>query len=89
MLVSLKACKFEHNELAIHFESFNDECTIVKEAQDANLLSQESKRKKAFVARNLALISVTMQSSNQPTQLQRLASIMKYCKKQAKVLHVR
>ena len=43
MLVSLKGCKFEHNKLSIHFESFNDECTIVKEAQDANLLSQESK----------------------------------------------
>ena len=35
--------KFEHTELSIHFESFNDECAIVKEAQDANLLSQESK----------------------------------------------
>ena len=29
MLVSLKACKFEHTELSIHFESFNDECAIV------------------------------------------------------------
>ena len=26
-----------------HLELFNDECTIMKEAQDANLLSQESK----------------------------------------------
>ena len=43
MLVSLKGCKFEHAELSIHFESFNDECAIVKEAQDANILSQESK----------------------------------------------
>ena len=43
MLVSLKGCKFEHTELSIHFESFNDECAIVKEAEDANLLSQESK----------------------------------------------
>ena len=43
MSVSLKGCKFEHTELSIHFESFNDECAIVKEAQDANLLSQESK----------------------------------------------
>ena len=43
MWVSLKGCKFEHTELSIHFESFNDECAIVKEAQDANLLSQESK----------------------------------------------
>ena len=43
MWVSLKGCNFEHTELSIHFESFNDECAIVKEAQDANLLSQESK----------------------------------------------
>ena len=43
MLVSLKGCKFEHTDMSIHFESFNDECAIVKEAQDANLLSQESK----------------------------------------------
>ena len=43
MSVSLNGCKFEHTELSIHFESFNDECAIVKEAQDANLLSQESK----------------------------------------------
>ena len=33
--VSLKGCKFEHTELSIHYESFNDECTIVTEAQDA------------------------------------------------------
>ena len=32
MSVSLKGCKFEHTELSIHFESFNDECAIVKEA---------------------------------------------------------
>ena len=45
MKVSLKGCKFEHTELSIHFESFNDECAIaiVKETKDANLLSQESK----------------------------------------------
>ena len=41
MSVSLKGCKFEHTEMSIHFESFNDECAIVKEAQGANLLSQE------------------------------------------------
>ena len=39
----LKGCNFEHTELSIHFQSFNDECAIVKEATDANLLSQESK----------------------------------------------
>ena len=43
MSVSLKGCKCEHTELSIHFESFNDECAIVKEAQGAILLSQESK----------------------------------------------
>ena len=43
MLASLKGCNFEHTELSINFESFNDECAIVKEAKNANLLSQESK----------------------------------------------
>ena len=47
MSVSLMGCKFEHTELSINFESFNDECAIVKEAQDANLLSQESKLTRA------------------------------------------
>ena len=43
MSVFLKGCNFEHIELSIHFLSFNDECTIMKNAKDANLLSQESK----------------------------------------------
>ena len=43
MSVSLKGIKYEHTELSIHFESFNDECAIVKGAKDVNLLSQESK----------------------------------------------
>ena len=43
MSESLKGCTFEHTELSIHFESFNGECAIVKEAQDAYLLNQESK----------------------------------------------
>ena len=43
MTVFLKACSFEHTVLSIHFQSFNDEYAIVKEAKDANLLSQESK----------------------------------------------
>ena len=43
MSAYLKGCKLEHTELSMHFESFNDECAIVKEVQDANLLSQESK----------------------------------------------
>ena len=41
MSVSLKGCKFEHTEQSIYFKSFNDECEIVKEAKDANLLTQE------------------------------------------------
>ena len=40
MSVFLMGCDFEHTELSIHFQSFNDECAIV---QEANLLSQESK----------------------------------------------
>ena len=43
MSISLKGCNIELTELSIHFESFNDECAIVREAQDANLLSQKSK----------------------------------------------
>ena len=43
MSESLKGCEFEHTELSIHFESFNDECAIVKEALSTYLLSQESK----------------------------------------------
>ena len=41
MSVSLKGCKFDYTELSFHFKSFNDECAIVKEAQNTNLLSQE------------------------------------------------
>ena len=52
MSVSLKGCKFEHTELSIHFESFNDECAIMKEAQGANLLSQESKLARAYLQLN-------------------------------------
>ena len=40
--IFLKGCNFEHTELSIQFESFKDEYAIVKEAKDANLLSQES-----------------------------------------------
>ena len=43
MSVSLKWCNCKHTKLEIHFESFNGECAIVKEVQDAYLLSQESK----------------------------------------------
>ena len=43
MSVSLKGYLFEHTDPSIPFESFNDECAIMKINQDANLLSQESK----------------------------------------------
>ena len=43
MKVFLKGSNFEHTELSILFLIFYDECAIVKEAKDANLLSQESK----------------------------------------------
>ena len=43
MSVNLKGCDFENTKLSILFESVNDECAIVKEAKDANLVSQESK----------------------------------------------
>ena len=46
MSVFLKEYNFEHTELSNHFYSFNDECPIMKEAKDANLLSQESKQKR-------------------------------------------
>ena len=36
----LKGCDFELIKLSIYFLSFNDECAIVKEAKDANSLSQ-------------------------------------------------
>ena len=53
MSVSFKGCNFEHNKLSIHFESFNDECAIVKEAKDANLLSQETKLTRVNLQLNL------------------------------------
>ena len=53
MSVSKKGCNFEHTELPIHLESFNDECTIAKEAKDANLLSQESKLMRVNLQLNL------------------------------------
>ena len=53
MSVILKGCNFEHNKMSIHFESFNDECPIVKEAKDANSLSQESKLTRVKLQLNL------------------------------------
>ena len=52
MSVALMGCKLEHTELSIHFESFNDECAIMQEAKDANILSQESKLMLANLQRN-------------------------------------
>ena len=42
MSYSLNWYKFEHTKLLIHFESYNNECAIVKDALNAYLLSQES-----------------------------------------------
>ena len=53
MSVILKGCKFEHTKLSLHFLSFSDECSIVKEAKDANLLSQESKLTRVYMQLNL------------------------------------
>ena len=53
MSVFLKGCNFEHTELPIHFLTFNDECATVKEAKDANLLSQESKLTRVNLHLNL------------------------------------
>ena len=55
MSASLKWCEFEHTELSIYFVSFNDEFAIVKEAQDANLLSQESKLTRVNLLLNCVL----------------------------------
>ena len=52
MSVFLKGCHFEHTELSILFKSFNDECAIVKESKDANLLSQESKLTRVYLKLN-------------------------------------
>ena len=53
MSVFLKGCNNEHTEMPIHFQSFNDECAIVKKAKDANLLSQESKLTRVNLQLNL------------------------------------
>ena len=53
MSKSLKGCNFEHTERTIYFESYNDECAIMKEANDANRLSQESKLTRVNLQLNL------------------------------------
>ena len=59
MSVILKGCNFEHTELLIHFQSFSDEYAIVKEAMDANLLSQESKLTRVNLQLNLCPLKST------------------------------
>ena len=44
MSVFLKGFNFDHTELSTHFELFNDEYAILKEAKDTNRLSRESKQ---------------------------------------------
>ena len=41
--------------MAIHLQSSNDECAIVKKAKDANLLSQESKITRVYLQLNFVL----------------------------------
>ena len=53
MKTSLKRCKFEHTKLSLHFESFNDECAIMKEDQGANLLIHGIKTNACLLAAEL------------------------------------
>ena len=55
----LKGCNFEHTDLSIHFESFNDKCAIVKAKRDANMLSQESKLTRVNLQLNLCPSNLT------------------------------
>ena len=57
--VFLKGYNFEQNRTVNSFLIFNDECAIVKEAKDANLLSQESKLKRINLHLNLCLSKST------------------------------
>ena len=59
MSVFLKGCNFEHTVLSVHFLPFNDECAIVKEANDANLLCQESKQTRVNLQLNLCPLNST------------------------------
>ena len=53
MSVILIGCNLKHTKLSIHFQSFNDECAILKEAKNANSLSQESKLTRVKLQLNL------------------------------------
>ena len=59
MPVFSKGSIFEHTELSINFSSFNDEFAIVKEAKDANLLSQQSKLTRVNLQLNVCLSKPT------------------------------
>ena len=59
MSVISKGCNLEHTKLSIHFLSFNDEYAIVKEAKDANSLSQESKLTRVKLQLNLCPLKST------------------------------
>ena len=58
-LYFLKGCNFEHTDLSNYSSSFNDECAIVKEAKDTNLLSQESKLTRVNLQLNLCPSKLT------------------------------
>ena len=53
MAVFSLGCNFVHTQLSIHFLSFNDECAIVKDTMNANLLSQELKLMRVNLQLNL------------------------------------
>ena len=65
MSISFKGCLSEQTELSIHFESFNNECALVKEAQDVNLLSQESKLTRVIWENENSFASWKKQNDNQ------------------------
>ena len=59
MSIILRECNFENTKLSIRFLSFNDECAVVKEAKDANSLSQESKITRVKLQLNLCPSKLT------------------------------
>ena len=59
MLVFLKNSNFGHTKLSINFSTLYDECATVKEANDANPLSQESKLTHVNLQLNLCPLKPT------------------------------
>ena len=53
MSVISKGCNLEYTKQSINFLSVSDECAIVKEAKDANPVSQESKLTRIKLQLNL------------------------------------